>query len=222
MRASVHPFGRQNRTHNRATTSSVAYLPFPSRLANPAPGVGAASGHIPSWFLLPWAFPEMPLDQLLVIIQVSAKMSSPCLTRIEFPLLPVSPTHHLAFSSSSILLWNPCLFARFPVYFLHTLPQQNVSFLRTEMIFDLFVILFQALSIRHRVSGDFPGNTSSKEPACQCRGHKRHGLILALGRAPGGRHGNPLQYFAWRTPWTEEPGRLQSIGSQRVGHTEVT
>ena len=22
---------------------------------------------------------------------------------------------------------------------------------------------------------------------------------------------------AWRTPWTEEPGGLQSIGSQRVG-----
>ena len=22
--------------------------------------------------------------------------------------------------------------------------------------------------------------------------------------------------FAWRIPWTEEPGRLQSIGSQRV------
>ena len=24
--------------------------------------------------------------------------------------------------------------------------------------------------------------------------------------------------LAWRTPWTEEPGKLQSIGSQRVGH----
>ena len=24
--------------------------------------------------------------------------------------------------------------------------------------------------------------------------------------------------LAWRVPWTEEPGRLQSIGSQRVGH----
>ena len=24
--------------------------------------------------------------------------------------------------------------------------------------------------------------------------------------------------LAWRTPWTKEPGRLQSIGSQRVGH----
>ena len=24
--------------------------------------------------------------------------------------------------------------------------------------------------------------------------------------------------IAWKMPWTEEPGRLQSMGSQRVGH----
>ena len=24
--------------------------------------------------------------------------------------------------------------------------------------------------------------------------------------------------LAWRTPWAEKPGRLQSIGSQRAGH----
>ena len=24
--------------------------------------------------------------------------------------------------------------------------------------------------------------------------------------------------LAWKIPWTEEPGRLWSIGSQRVGH----
>ena len=24
--------------------------------------------------------------------------------------------------------------------------------------------------------------------------------------------------LAWRVPWTGEPGRLQSMGSQRVGH----
>ena len=24
--------------------------------------------------------------------------------------------------------------------------------------------------------------------------------------------------LAWKTPWTEEPGRLQSLGSQRMGH----
>ena len=28
--------------------------------------------------------------------------------------------------------------------------------------------------------------------------------------------------LAWRTPWTEEPSGLQSIGSQRVGHNWVT
>ena len=28
--------------------------------------------------------------------------------------------------------------------------------------------------------------------------------------------------LAWRTPWTEEPGGLQSTGSQRVRHDEAT
>ena len=28
--------------------------------------------------------------------------------------------------------------------------------------------------------------------------------------------------LAWRIPWTEEPGRLQSMGSQGVGHDEAT
>ena len=27
---------------------------------------------------------------------------------------------------------------------------------------------------------------------------------------------------AWKIPWTEEPGGLQSMGSQRVGHDWVT
>ena len=28
--------------------------------------------------------------------------------------------------------------------------------------------------------------------------------------------------LAWRIPWTEEPGRLQSVGSQRAGHDLAT
>ena len=28
--------------------------------------------------------------------------------------------------------------------------------------------------------------------------------------------------LAWEIPWTEEPGRLQSMGSQGVGHDLVT
>ena len=42
--------------------------------------------------------------------------------------------------------------------------------------------------------------------------------IPGVGRCPGYRHGNPLQYSCWKVPWTEEPSGLQSIGSQRVRH----
>ena len=38
------------------------------------------------------------------------------------------------------------------------------------------------------------------------------------GRSPGGGHGNPLQYSCLENPMEAEPGGLQSIGSQTVGH----
>ena len=44
------------------------------------------------------------------------------------------------------------------------------------------------------------------------------GLIPGLGRSPGGGHGNHSYILAWRIPGTEEPGGLQAIGSQRIGH----
>ena len=28
--------------------------------------------------------------------------------------------------------------------------------------------------------------------------------------------------FIWEIPWTEDPGRLQSMGMQRIGHDRVT
>ena len=33
---------------------------------------------------------------------------------------------------------------------------------------------------------------------------------------------NHSSTLAWKIPWTEEPGRLQSMGSQRVGHYRAT
>ena len=38
-------------------------------------------------------------------------------------------------------------------------------------------------------------------------------LISGSGRSPGGGHVTYSSILAWRIPWTEEPGRLQSIGS---------
>ena len=48
------------------------------------------------------------------------------------------------------------------------------------------------------------------------------GSVPGLGRSPGGGNGNPLQYLAWRIPWTEEPSGLQSMGSQESDVTEHT
>ena len=48
----------------------------------------------------------------------------------------------------------------------------------------------------------------------------RPGFNSWVGSSPGEESGNPLQYFAWRIPWTEEPDRLQFIHS-RVGHDLV-
>ena len=44
------------------------------------------------------------------------------------------------------------------------------------------------------------------------------GSILGLGRSLGGGHDIHSSILAWRILWTEEPGRLQYIGSHRVGH----
>ena len=44
------------------------------------------------------------------------------------------------------------------------------------------------------------------------------GSISGLGRSPGGERGKSSSIPAWRIPWTEETGGLQSVGSQRVKH----
>ena len=43
------------------------------------------------------------------------------------------------------------------------------------------------------------------------------GLISGSGRSPGGGHATHSSSLAWRIPWTEEAGGLQSMQLQRVG-----
>ena len=57
----------------------------------------------------------------------------------------------------------------------------------------------------------FPGGSDGKEAACNVRDL---GLISRLGRPPGG---GPV-FLSGDSPWTEEPGRLQLMGSQKVRH----
>ena len=37
-----------------------------------------------------------------------------------------------------------------------------------------------------------------------------------------GKTRDPTPVLSWKTPWMEEPGRLQSMGPLRVGHDRLT
>ena len=60
---------------------------------------------------------------------------------------------------------------------------------------------------------DFPSGSGHKESGCQCR-RSRFDPSLEKGMAT---HSSIL---AWRIPWTEEPGRLQSTGHKELDTTE--
>ena len=47
------------------------------------------------------------------------------------------------------------------------------------------------------------------------------GSVPGSGRSSEEGMATHSSILAWRIPWTEEPGGLQSMGSQRVGHTGV-
>ena len=56
-----------------------------------------------------------------------------------------------------------------------------------------------------------PSWFKGKESACSAGDPS---LISGSGKPPWRRAWDPLQHSSWRIPWTEEPGRLQSMGSQ--------
>ena len=61
----------------------------------------------------------------------------------------------------------------------------------------------------------FPGASANKESACNL-GDLGSEDFLEKGMAT---HSGSL---SWKIPWIEEPGRLQSMGLQRIGHNSFT
>ena len=57
----------------------------------------------------------------------------------------------------------------------------------------------------------FPGGSEGKASACSAGDPGREDPLEK-------EVATHFSILAWKIPWTEEPGRLQSIGSQRVGH----
>ena len=68
----------------------------------------------------------------------------------------------------------------------------------------------------------FPGCTSGKEPACQCRRHERHKLDPWVRKIPWSRKWQLIPVFLPGNPMDRGAGGLQSMGSQRVGHDWAT
>ena len=78
--------------------------------------------------------------------------------------------------------------------------------INSYLCFLYLVVSFAAYPDSHFFSLsalEFPGGSDSKASAYNVGDQ---GSIPGLGRPP------------WKIPWTEEPGRLQSMGSQRVVH----
>ena len=82
------------------------------------------------------------------------------------------------------------------------------------------------MSLKRKAAQSYPLQTPSartsqvapvvKNPPANAGDRRDSGLIPGSVRAPGGERGNHSSILAWRMPWTDEPGRLQSMGSQRV------
>ena len=66
--------------------------------------------------------------------------------------------------------------------------------------------------------GRLPWWLSDKESSCQCRGP---GFNPWVWNIPWRREWLPTT-VTWRISWTEEPDRLPSMGSQKVGHNLAT
>ena len=66
---------------------------------------------------------------------------------------------------------------------------------------------------------DFPGGSVARSLPASAGDTGDAGLIPGLGRSPGEENGNHSSILSKEIPWTEEPGGLASMGSQRVGIT---
>ena len=61
----------------------------------------------------------------------------------------------------------------------------------------------------------FLGGAEIKNTPAKAADTENKVWIPGSERSPGAGNGNPLQHCCLGIPWTEEPGGLQSMGSQR-------
>ena len=81
-----------------------------------------------------------------------------------------------------------------------------------------WVIKQAQILMRIQHTQGFPVDIVEKNPPTGAEDARDSGSITGFRRSTWVGNGNQSCILAWRIPWAEEPGGLQSIGSQRVGH----
>ena len=87
-----------------------------------------------------------------------------------------------------------------------------------------FLCFFKLLASRHTTFGhlgqleDFPGGGVVKNMPADSGDTVDTGLVPGLRSSSGKGMATHSSILAWKIPWTEEHGGLQSIGLQRVRH----
>ena len=64
----------------------------------------------------------------------------------------------------------------------------------------------------------FPDGSVVKNPPANAGDTGDKSSIPGLGRSPGKEIATHSSILTWKISWVEEPGRLQSMRLQRVGH----
>ena len=88
---------------------------------------------------------------------------------------------------------------------------QGLPFKGTHTCFFFFLLWWVGI----------PGGAVVKNLHAKAGDARDTGLIPGLGTSPGEGDDTPLSVLAWKISWAEEPGGLQSMGLQRVGHDWV-
>ena len=92
----------------------------------------------------------------------------------------------------------------------------------TDLMFTIYIARF-LIGTSHiystSSSSDFPGGSDAKASAYNAGDL---GLIPGSGRSLEKEMATHSSTRAWKIPWTEECGRLQFMGPQRVGHDWAT
>ena len=181
------------------------------------PGFHISASH---WSWVTWAWREEPWGNLspATVGCVQGRACQPW--KLHGPRLQSAGWSRLLQGEAAVLRWDleglwPCQdWGRGP----ESRPEQLWN-INDAVLFHRGSVSISFICSKTYEMRELPRRRSGKESACQCRRWKKT-KVQSLGRE------DPLEeemathsrILSWEVLWTEEPGGLLSVGSQRIGH----